>query len=105
MIYEFTSNTILNLFNIINASDFLYIKISTKNAIAFVNINVKYHYDKHHQSIFFKINDYAFLRLYKEYNILINFEIIKKLSQQYVDFFKILKRVDRFIYHLKVFED
>ena len=55
--------------------------------------------------MFLKINDSIFLRLHKNYNILINFEIIKKLSQQYIDPFKILKKIDKFIYYLKVFEN
>lgn len=80
IIYEFISNMILNLLNIINALDSLYIKIFAKNAIVFVNINVKYYYDRYHQSMFFKVDDYAFLCLHKRYNILINFGIIKKLS-------------------------
>ena len=105
MIYEFILNTILNLFNIINALKFLYIKISIKDAIVFININIKYYYDKHYQLMFLKINDYAFLHLHIKYNISINLEIIKKLSQQYIDSFKILKKIDKFIYRSKVFKD
>ena len=55
--------------------------------------------------MFLEINDSTFLRLYKSYNISTNLEIIKKLSQQYIDFFKVLKKVDKFVYRLKVFED
>ena len=55
--------------------------------------------------MFLKINDSTFLRLYKNYNISINLKITKKLSQQYINLFKILKKVDRLIYRLKVFEN
>ena len=55
--------------------------------------------------MFLKINDSIFLRLYKSYNISMNLEIIKKLSQQYIDLFKVIKKVDKFIYRLKVFKD
>ena len=55
--------------------------------------------------MFLRIDDSTFLRLYKNYNISINLKIIKKLSQQYIDFFKVLKRVDKLIYRLKIFKD
>ena len=79
MIYDFTSNIVLNLLNIVNNSNFLYIKISIKNAIVFVNINIKYYYNRYHQSMFLKIDDFVYLRLQKKYNILTNLKIIKKL--------------------------
>ena len=55
--------------------------------------------------MFLKINDSTFLRFHKNYNILINLEIIKKLSQQYINSFKILKKINKFIYRLKVFKN
>ena len=60
--------------------EFLIARQFAKDVILFINVNVKYHYDKHYQSMFFKIDDFAYLRLHKDYNIFINLDIIKKLS-------------------------
>ena len=61
-------------------------------------MNVKFHYDRKHQSLNIKSNDYAFLRFHKKYNI---FSIInKKIDQQYVDSFLIIEKIDNLIYRL-----
>ena len=105
VIYNFTSNTALDLLYTIKKLDFLRIRNSAKDVIDFANINVKYHYDRHYQPMFLKVGDYAFLRLHKGYNIPANLGVIKKLTQQYVDSFKVLERIDRLIYRLNVPED
>ena len=51
----------------------IYIKIA--DILIFININIKYYI-----LIFLKKGNYAFLRLYKNYNIPINAIITKKLK-------------------------
>ena len=66
-------------------------------------MNVKHHYDRKHQSLFMKIDDYVLLRLYRDYEIFFIVKYDSKFSQQYVDLFKILKKIDRLTYRLKIF--
>ena len=105
--YGFTPNTALDLLVPApgKALGFLVARDAAKVTIDFANINSKHHYDRHHQPMFLKIGDYAFLRLHKGYNIPANLGITKKLSQQYVDPFKVLERVGRLAYRLDVPED
>ena len=67
-------------------------------------MNVKYHYDKNHQSLFMKFDEYAYIRFHKNYDISIMTILDFKYNQQYVDSFKILKKIDQLTYHLKLFE-
>lgn len=103
--YGFTPNTALDLLNTASSPEFLSTRTAAKDAIAFANINAKYHYDRHHQPMFLKVGDYAYLRLHKGYNIPANLGITKKLAQQYVGPFKVLERVGRLAYLLEVPED
>ena len=62
---------------------------STKKIIVFVNVMHKLRYDFIYKNIKLIVNNYVFLLLHVDYII---FELLnKKLNQQRVDFFKILK--------------
>ena len=50
------------------------------DTLIFANMNTKYYYNKHYIFIFLKKGDFAFLYLYKNYNISINASITKKLK-------------------------
>ena len=76
------------------------IRIEITNAIIFVQMNVKHHYDRKHQSLFMKKNEYALIRLHHKYQISVNDIFDKKYKQQYVDFFEILKKIDKLTYRL-----
>lgn len=56
-------------------------QIETKDAILFTQINYKYHYDRSHQLINLKVNNFALLYLHKGYLILSTLAITKKLTQ------------------------
>ena len=105
--YGFTPNTALDLLTPSSSKtpEFLIARQSAKDAISFANANAKYHYDRHHQPMFFRVGDFAYLRLHKGYNIPANLGITKKLSQQYVGPFKILEHVGRLAYRLEVPEN
>ena len=47
-------------------------------------------------------NDYAFIRSHKKYDISFIVVLKFKYNQQYVDFFRILKRINRLIYRLNL---
>jgi hypothetical protein len=63
---------------------------------------MKHYYDRKHQSLNLKIEDFALLRLHKEYNILAIKILDKKLSQQYAKSFKILEKMKNLIYRLNL---
>lgn len=54
--------------------------------------------------MFLRVENYALLRLHKNYNISSTVDIIKKLTQQFVDSFKLIERVDRLVYVLNLSE-
>ena len=57
-------------------------------------------YNTRHQFIFFKVKDLINLRLYKDYKIPIITS--KKIGSQLIRSFKILERIERLIYRLKL---
>lgn len=52
--------------------------------------------------MYLRKGDWAYLRLYKDYSILVTEVLGIKLSQQYVGPFEILKKVGKLAYHLAV---
>jgi hypothetical protein len=63
---------------------------------------IKLQYDRKHQSLNMKVENYALFRLHKDYFIS-SIKILRtKLSQQYVEFFRILKKIDILIYRLNL---
>ena len=75
-------------------------RVEVADSIAFAQMNAKYYYDRKHQPMFMKIDDYAHIRLHHGYDIPSTATLDKKLSQQYVSPFKILKKVERLAYRL-----
>lgn len=63
------------------------------NAISFALTNYKEYYDKSHQSLFMKVGDWAMFKLHKGYSIPNSVSMTKKLTQQYVNPFQIVKKV------------
>ena len=108
MIYDFISMQILNLMKSsatieLFFKDFCFIACTEVfNVIVFVQMNVKYWYDEKHQSLFMKFGDYALIRLHREYDILFTTILSLKLSQQYARSFKILEKINRLTYRLKL---
>jgi len=101
-IYEFSSNVVF-LLNIDDHNHILSLSvlwIEVTDTINFVKINVKYHYDWKHQSITMMIDNYMLLQLHHDYSILII--INKKLEQQYVRSFQIIKKIKWLVYKLNI---
>lgn len=81
--YEFTFNKSLNLVqqdNIIIKKEFSQERTKAKDAIFWININYKIHYDRKHTSMFLKVENWVLIKLHHDYNISINLNITKKLA-------------------------
>ena len=76
------------------------VRFEIVDVITFVQMHVKYYYDKNHVSIFIKTNEWTFFRLHKDYKISITTRLNKKYTQQYVDSFQIIERIERLVYRL-----
>jgi hypothetical protein len=107
IIYDFKiRDALFNIvkINIVNAQNLSILKLKyqrkTIDAIVFATTKIKIYYDVKHTSIFFNENDYAYLRLNKNYKLSDRFN--SKFSQQRCEFFKILRRVERLIYELNL---
>ena len=74
--------------------------IDIRKAIKLSQMTIKCYYDNKHQSKFFNVDDNIMLWLHKSYSILII--INKKLAQQYVNLFKVLKQIRKLAYRLKL---
>ena len=106
--YEFISNRSLNLIrhdNVKLNENLFQERIEIKNAIFWINMNYKMHYDRKHTSMFLKVEKWALIKLHHDYNIFFNLNIIKKLIQQFVKSFKIIKKIDNFAYQLNTSAD
>ena len=77
-------------------------RLKASNAITFAQMQAKYYYDRRYYSQFFRKGDYALLRLYREYNISITAIIERKYDLQFINLFRVLKRVERLTYRLDI---
>ena len=105
MIYKFRINDLLKLLKNLSTKNYNRFRLIKRKfvekAIAFVNVIRKLRYDATHINLKLIIDNYAYLYLYNGYTIS-NF-INKKLNQQRVSFFKILKKIDTLIYRFELF--
>ena len=101
--YDFTSCTSIDLINFSDiTSSRALIRRAVENSIAFSQVMFKHYYDREHNSHQFEVNDWVLLKLHKNYKISSTKILDKKLSQQYVNFFKIIEKIDNLIYRLKI---
>ena len=66
----------------------------------YVNVQIKLKYDDKHKFLKLQIDDYAYLRLYHEYQLFNKF--IRKFFNQYAESFLIKRWVDLLVYELKL---
>ena len=108
IVYDFTSVQAIDLTKSIDVSIFeltlkkrrLITRQNASDVIIFDQMNVKFHYDRKHESMFMKQEDVALIKLHKNYNI--SSAINKKYDQQFVEFFTIIEKIDRLIYRLNI---
>jgi hypothetical protein len=102
IVYEFISVQSTDFTrNIIESQKFFtFTRKQIVDVVAWAQMIMKQNYDRKHHFIHLKVDDYALLRLHKDYFIF-SFNILsKKLSQQYADFFRIIEKIDNLVYRL-----
>ena len=80
--------------------DFPAARVDAADALDFAAINMKFHYDRRYTAMFLATGDWALLRLHRGYNI--PSATNRKLDQQYAGPFKVLEKVGRLAYRLKI---
>lgn len=75
------------------------------DAISFVLINRRTNYNQKHQLLVMKIEDWAMLKLHKQYFIPFSAGVTKNLIQQYVDLFQVIREVGCLAHKLEVLSD
>ena len=78
------------------------VRAKINDVITLNQMYFKLKYNRKHQSLYMRIDDWTFLRLHKKYKISTTTRLRKKLSQQYVDSFQITKKIDRLIYRFVI---
>ena len=104
LIYEFRVNDSLTLLKNLPTKNYNRLRQikrkSVEEVMTFVNVMRKLRYDAAHIELKLTVDDYVYLCLYHDYTIL---DLInKKLNQQRVDFFKILKKINTLTYRLEL---
>ena len=103
--YRFSPRRTLDLYSTATRPDTYVAHTEATNAISFALANHKEHYDKSHQPLVMKVGDWAMLKLHKGYSIPSSVSMTKKLTQQYVSPFQIVKKIGRLAYRLEVPSD
>ena len=103
--YDFSSNMSLDLLKDIVVSNMIIFRIEVKNAIDWANVSYKRHYDRRHSSLFLKVGEWALLKLHHGYSLPSILRMTKKVSQKYVEPFKVIRRIERLTYQLNISND
>ena len=103
--YDFLSRRPLDQCSALTLSNTYVAPAEASDTISFALANQKEHYNRSHQPLFMRVGDWAMLRLHKGYLIPSSIGMTKKLTQQYVGPFQIVKKVGRLAYKLDVPSD
>ena len=77
-------------------------RVEIVDSITFAQMKIKRNYDDKHKSIYMREKDYALIKLHHDYDILFIVVLEFKFNQQFVEFFRVLKRVERLVYKLNL---
>ena len=102
MAYGFSPRRPLNLLAALPTPDILAARVDAVEALSFALLNHKVTFNRQHQHLFMKIEEWAMLRLHKGYSIPTAAVVTKKLTQQYVRPFRIVEKVGRLAYRLNI---
>ena len=80
--------------------DILVARVDAADALDFAVMNMKFYYNRCYTPMFLAPGKWALLRLHRGYNILSATN--HKLDQQYASPFKVLERIGRLAYRLKI---
>ena len=72
------------------------------DAIAMTQMYSKTIYDENHTSLKMQIENWTLLRLHKKYEISSTIVLERKLSEQYVESFQILEKINNLVYKLNI---
>ena len=104
IVYEFISTESADLIKSVSepiiSTKWIWQKVA--DAIMFSQLISKHYYDQKHKSIQFSKKSWTLLRLHQKYNISFTKKLGKKLFQQFVEFFKILQRIENLVYRLEI---
>ena len=78
------------------------VRVDASDAIAFAQMNNKFHYDRAHHPQFLREGDWAALRLHRGYNVPSTRATGRKYGQQFAGPFKVLGREGRLAYRLDI---
>ena len=99
--YDFISLQSLDLFKNTAVTSTLS-RTMIVDAIAMTQMYSKTIYDENHTSLKMQIEDWTLLRLHKRYKISSTIVLKRKLSEQYVESFQILEKIDNLAYKLNI---
>ena len=99
--YDFTSLQSLDLLKDTAVTSTLS-RTMIVDAIAMTQMYSKTIYDDNHTSLQMQIEDWTLLRLHKKYDISFTVVLERKLSEQYVESFRILQKIDNLVYKLNI---
>ena len=102
VVVDTNSSLSFDIFIDVSFSSVIRVRIEIANFIVFAQMKIKRHYDDKHKSIYMRERNYAFIKLHHEYDILSTTILKLKFSQQFADSFRVLKRVKRLVYKLKL---
>ena len=77
-------------------------RTTTANVIVMIQMYAKNIYDFNHKELSMNVENWAFLRLHKDYEISFIIVLKRKLSQQYVKLFKKFQKINTFAYKLNI---
>lgn len=102
VVYGFASRRPLDLLEALPSPDTLAAQANTEEAISFAMINHQLAYNRKHQPLFMKVDEWTMLQLHKRYNMPAIARVTKKLKQQYVGLFYTLEKVGRLTHKLDI---
>jgi hypothetical protein len=105
LLYEITSNLSLYISFTNKALNHHHLRKKAQDAINWAQMQNKTHYDRRHTSLFLKVEEWVLLRLHHEYFVSSFKNMTKKIFAQYIEFFRIIQRIERLIYRLNVSSD
>lgn len=85
--YKIFFRRLLDLYLTIISPNINVARTGAADSIVFAFFNYKKYYDKKHQLLFIKVENWAMLKLYKGYLIFSSLKVTKKLTQQYISSF------------------
>ena len=103
--YNFTfiqSINILKFFANLNNIRSIITRTKIIDVIAFAQLNVKFYYDRKYYLKILVVENWILFRFHKNYNIFFIVVLRKKINQQYVEFFRVMKKIDRLVYRINV---